>query len=136
MKFIWFWFEYRMRFVYMPEPIQLYISLWAVIIWFATAVLEISLKNKNIVCSTSRITEIFEYWIFNFYHQAVHLKLHQTWQHLWFTYEDQFYVLKKSITYKGSIFSLLSTRWPWQSTSYNTDTGRFFMKQICSIVEF
>ena len=35
----------------MPEPNKLYISLWGVIIWFTTGVLETSLKNKDTVFS-------------------------------------------------------------------------------------
>ena len=43
----------------MLESKQLYIALSAVIIWFATGILEKSLKSKDTVCSIPSITQTF-----------------------------------------------------------------------------
>ena len=66
---------------YIPEPKKLYIAFWAEIIWFTTGILETSLKNKETVCSTPRMTVVFGWWIFKIHQQSEHLKLHQTWSH-------------------------------------------------------
>ena len=45
-----FYFNIEWGLWYIPEPNNLYIALWAVILWSVTVILEKSLKNNDTVC--------------------------------------------------------------------------------------
>ena len=57
--------------------------------------------------------------------QAVRSKLHQTWQHMCFTYEDQFFMCSINlVNIKVPYFYPPYAKWPWKSTGSNTANGR------------
>ena len=77
---------------YIPELNKLYIDLWSVIILFATGIFEHhwKIKIECVQLHTWLLSLDNEFSIFC--HQDESLKLHQTWQHLWLSSEDPFFV--------------------------------------------
>ena len=119
---------------YMPEPNKLYISLWAVTIWFTTGVLETSLKNRDTVCSNPRITEKFGQWIFKSLPASCSSIEHDNICDLLMGI-NVFRCSRNIVHIKVTYFSPPCAKWPWKSTIFNTSTGISFLRPICSIVE-